>query len=54
MWKQNPVEVLKLAASTATPLAIALIGLIINRSIQRQNAITRGNLLGSQNGPTIF
>lgn len=41
IWNQNPVEVLKLLASTATPLAIAIIGLLINRSIQRQNAIAQ-------------
>jgi len=41
MWNQNPIEVLKLLASNATPLAIAFIGLLINRSIQRQNAITQ-------------
>ncbi len=41
MWNQNPIEDLKLLASIATPLAIAFIGLLINRSIQRQNAIAQ-------------
>jgi hypothetical protein len=41
MWDQNLLEILKLLASIATPLAIAFIGLLINRSIQRQNAIAQ-------------
>jgi hypothetical protein len=41
MWNLNLLEVLKLLASIATPLAIAFIGLLINRSIQRQNAIAQ-------------
>ena len=39
MFSQNHIEVIKLLASIATLVAIALIGLLINRSIQRQNAI---------------
>jgi hypothetical protein len=39
MWNQNLIEVLKLLASIATPLAIAIIGIRVNRTIQRQNAI---------------
>ena len=41
MLSQNLFEILKLAASIATPLAIAIIGLLINKSIQRQNAIVQ-------------
>ena len=41
IWNKNPIEALKLLASIATPLSIAFIGLLINKSIQRQNAITQ-------------
>jgi hypothetical protein len=41
MWNQCPLEVLKLAVSIATPLVIAFFGFIINKSIQRQNAIAQ-------------
>lgn len=35
------LEVLRLGASIATPFAIAAVGLLINKTIQRQNAITQ-------------
>jgi len=38
MWNQNLLESLKLIASICTPLAIAGSGILINRTIQRQNA----------------
>ncbi len=41
MWDQCPLEVLKLAASILTPLVIAVVGLIINKTIQRQNAMVQ-------------
>lgn len=41
MWNQDLIEILKLLASIATPLTIALVGLLINRAIQRQNAIAQ-------------
>jgi hypothetical protein len=37
----HAVEVLTLVGSLATPLAIAFIGLLINKTIQRQNAIVQ-------------
>lgn len=41
MWNKNLIEIIKLLASIATPIAIAFIGILINRSIQRQNAIAQ-------------
>jgi hypothetical protein len=41
MWERCPLEVLKLAASILTPLVIAVVGFIINKTIQRQNAIVQ-------------
>jgi hypothetical protein len=41
MWNQCPIEVLKLLASIATPVIIAIFGLRINQTIQRQNTIAQ-------------
>jgi hypothetical protein len=41
MWDLCTLEVLKLAASIVTPLVIAFFGYIINKTIQRQIAITQ-------------
>jgi hypothetical protein len=41
MFYQNLIEFLKLLASITTPIAIAFIGLRINSTIQRQNAIAQ-------------
>jgi len=38
MWSQIFVEVMKFVASIATPVTIAVFGILINRTIQRQNA----------------
>lgn len=41
MLSQIQLEELKLVASIATPLTIAIIGILLNRTIQKQNAITQ-------------
>lgn len=41
MWNECTLEVLKLLASIATPVVIAIFGFIINGTIQRQNAIAQ-------------
>lgn len=41
MWNRNLMDILKLLASIGTPVAIALVGILINRAIQRQNAATQ-------------
>jgi hypothetical protein len=41
MWNQNPVNVLKLLAEFAIPVTIAIFGFLINKTIQRQNAIVQ-------------
>ena len=41
MWHQCLLEVLKQVASIATPFVIAFFGFIINKTIQRQNAIVQ-------------
>jgi hypothetical protein len=41
MLPQNYSEALKLIASIATPLTIAVLGWLINRTIQKQNALTQ-------------
>lgn len=38
MWTQILIESLKFVASFATPVTIAVFGILINRAIQRQNA----------------
>ncbi len=41
MLSQTQIEELKLAASIATPLAIAIVGWFLNRTIQNQNAVAQ-------------
>jgi hypothetical protein len=41
MWSQILIEALRFVASIATPVTIAVFGVLINRTIQRQNAITQ-------------
>jgi len=41
MLNQNAIEILKVVASIGTPFTIALVGILINRAIQRQNAIAQ-------------
>ena len=41
MWSQDSIEILKLVASIATPISIAIVGIIINGTIQPQNAIAQ-------------
>lgn len=41
MWNQNTLEILKLVVSVLTPITIAVFGILINRTIQRQNAIAQ-------------
>jgi len=41
MWSQILIEVMKFVASIATPVTIAVFGILINRTIQRQNAIVQ-------------
>jgi hypothetical protein len=41
MFSQNTLEVWKLVTSIATPVTIAVFGILINRTIQRQNALAQ-------------
>jgi hypothetical protein len=41
MWNQNAIEIWKLVVSVLTPVTIAVFGVLINRTIQRQNAIAQ-------------
>jgi hypothetical protein len=41
MWSQILIEALRFVESIATPVTIAVFGILINRTIQRQNAIAQ-------------
>ena len=41
MWNQILIEAMKFVASIATPVVIAVIGILINRTIQRQNTLVQ-------------